>query len=87
MTFLKAFPDLHMTVEDVIAEEDKVVVRWVASGRQQGPLMVIPPTGKQVNVCAIGYQHLLVKLFMVHIELGIWSRTSMGTKPGNAHFH
>jgi steroid delta-isomerase-like uncharacterized protein len=53
MTFLSAFPDLHMTVEDMISDGDKVVVRWTASGSQQGPLMGIPPTSKTIHVSGI----------------------------------
>jgi steroid delta-isomerase-like uncharacterized protein len=45
--YLAAFPDLHFTFEDFIAEGDKVMVRWTASGTQKGELMGIPPSGKQ----------------------------------------
>ena len=48
-----AFPDLHITIEDVIAEGDKVVLRWVAKGTHQGDLMGIPPTNKQATVTGI----------------------------------
>jgi predicted ester cyclase len=51
--FLTAFPDLHFTVEDMIAEGDKVVDRITARGTHQGEFMSIPPTGKQVTVTAI----------------------------------
>lgn len=45
-----AFPDLHMTIEDQIAEGDKVVNRWTSRGTHKGDLMGIPPTGKQITV-------------------------------------
>jgi steroid delta-isomerase-like uncharacterized protein len=45
-----AFPDLHMTIEDQIAEGDKVVNRWTSRGTHKGDLMGIPPTGKQVTL-------------------------------------
>ena len=48
-----AFPDLHFTVEDQIAEGDKVVNRVIARGTHQGELMGIPPTGKQITVTGI----------------------------------
>ncbi len=48
--FRAAFPDLHATIEDMIAEGDKVAVRGVIRGTHQGELMGIPPTGKQVMV-------------------------------------
>jgi steroid delta-isomerase-like uncharacterized protein len=49
----RAFPDLRMTVEDVIAEEDKVVQRRRYEGTHQGELFGIPATGKSVNVSQI----------------------------------
>ena len=42
-----AFPDFHMTIEDLVAEGDKVVVRITASGTHQGAFMGIAPTGKR----------------------------------------
>ena len=48
-----AFPDLHMTIEDQIAEGDKVVNRWTSRGTHKGDLMGIPPTGKQTTVTGI----------------------------------
>jgi steroid delta-isomerase-like uncharacterized protein len=55
-----AFPDLHITVEDWVAEGDKVVTRFRAQGTHKGPLMGIPPTQKQVTVTGIdllGFEH------------------------------
>ncbi len=46
---IKAFPDISYTVEDMIAEGDKVVVRWSFRGTHQGEFMGIPATGKQVT--------------------------------------
>ena len=40
-----AFPDIHFTIEDQIAEADKVVTRWTGTGTHQGELMGIAPTG------------------------------------------
>lgn len=50
MTYRTAFPDAHYTIEDQIAEGDKVMTRWSGRGTHQGPLMGIPPTGKQSTV-------------------------------------
>jgi len=44
-----AFPDLHLTIDDMIAEGDKVVVRWSSTGTHQGEFVGIPPTGKQIT--------------------------------------
>ena len=47
--YITAFPDLHFTIEDLIAEGGTVVVRFTTRGTHQGTLMGIPPTGKQVS--------------------------------------
>jgi predicted ester cyclase len=47
--FRQAFPDAHGTIEDLIAEGDKVVTRWTVHGTHQGALWGAAPTGKQVT--------------------------------------
>ncbi|HEX6384397.1 MAG TPA: ester cyclase [Anaerolineae bacterium] len=44
-----AFPDRQVTIDDVIAEGDRVVVRTSLSGTHQGEMQGIPATGKTVN--------------------------------------
>jgi predicted ester cyclase len=46
---LRGLPDLHVTVEDLIAEGDKVVSRNSVTGTHQGEYMGLPPTGKSVT--------------------------------------
>ena len=46
---LRAFPDLHVAVEDVIAEGDKVVARNTVTGTHRGEFRGFPPTGKSVT--------------------------------------
>jgi steroid delta-isomerase-like uncharacterized protein len=52
-TFFEAFPDLNVTVEDEIAEGDKVVTSWTIRGTHQGELMGIAPTEKQIELKGI----------------------------------
>ena len=40
-----AFPDLERQIEDLVAEGDKVVARWTASGTNTGPFNGMPPSG------------------------------------------
>lgn len=49
----EVFPDLHVTVEDQVAEGDKVVTRWIARGTHKGELQGIPPTGKHGAITGI----------------------------------
>jgi predicted ester cyclase len=51
--FYSAYPDLHTTIEDMIAEGDKVVTRLTFGGTHQGTFQGIPPTGKQVTITGI----------------------------------
>ena len=44
------FPDLHFTIEDLIAENDKVVICWTMTGTHNNEFMGIAPTGKQFTV-------------------------------------
>src|SRR5215210_8604964 len=51
--FREGFPDVVSTIEDLIAEGDKVVARWRARATHQGEYMGIPPTGKEVEFTGI----------------------------------
>ena len=44
-----AFPDIRDTVEEIVAEGDKVVVRWTSRGTDQGEFMGVAPTGRHVT--------------------------------------
>ena len=46
ITFTNAFPDMHFSINDLIAEDDRVVCNYTMSGTHQGELRGIPPTGK-----------------------------------------
>jgi steroid delta-isomerase-like uncharacterized protein len=47
--FRGAFPDLKVSIDDIIAEGDRVVIRLTWTGTQRGEFMGIPPTGKPVS--------------------------------------
>lgn len=55
--FMTAFPDFHVTVEDVIGEGDHVSSRGYFAGTHRGDFQGIPPTGKPVNVSYIDFWH------------------------------
>jgi steroid delta-isomerase-like uncharacterized protein len=48
--YTTSFPDMHFTIEDIIAEDDRVAVRYIFNGTHHGALRDIPPTGKHVTV-------------------------------------
>ena len=47
------FPDMRFTVDDQVAEDDKVVTRWSVVATHSGPFLGLPPTGKTVHVTGI----------------------------------
>jgi steroid delta-isomerase-like uncharacterized protein len=54
-----AFPDLRVTVEDQLAEGDKVVTRWTARGTHSGEFLGMPPTGDEVTVSGIEFDRIV----------------------------
>jgi predicted ester cyclase len=78
-----AFPDLRVTVEDLLAEGDKVVNRVTMRGTQTGELNEPPvgrlsPTGKQVTYTAIAINRFAggksVEVWSVGDDLGCWQQ-------------
>jgi steroid delta-isomerase-like uncharacterized protein len=48
-----AFPDIQLTMEEVIAEGEIVMTRWSCRGTHKGDLSGIAPTGKQINISGV----------------------------------
>jgi steroid delta-isomerase-like uncharacterized protein len=57
--YRNAFPDVHFTIDEQIAEGDKVVTRWTAHGTHQGELVGIPATGKSSTVTGIALDRIV----------------------------
>ena len=51
--FLNAFPDCHVTIDDMIAEGDRVATKKTFTGTHTAELNGIPPIGKQVSITYI----------------------------------
>jgi len=51
-----AFPDLHFTIDDMVAEGDKVVMRITMTGTHKGEYMGAPPTNKKITIRAIAIE-------------------------------
>jgi steroid delta-isomerase-like uncharacterized protein len=49
-TYATAFPDFRCSIDELLAEGDRVVLRWSFTGTHQGPLPDLAATGKHVNV-------------------------------------
>jgi steroid delta-isomerase-like uncharacterized protein len=51
--YREAFPDTRFTIEDQLADGDKVVTRWTATGTHEGELMGMQPTGNRATITGI----------------------------------
>jgi steroid delta-isomerase-like uncharacterized protein len=56
--YMDGFPDGRITVDDQIAEGDKVATRWTGRGTQAGEIAGIAPTGRQVTVTGLTISRL-----------------------------
>ena len=64
--FFTAFPDLHETAEELIAEGDKVVIRESYRGTHKGNFMGIPPTGRKVTMELIDFVRVRDRKIVEH---------------------
>lgn len=48
-----AFPDLHISVDDVVANGDQVITRWRLQGTHQNALMGVEASGRKVDVSGV----------------------------------
>jgi steroid delta-isomerase-like uncharacterized protein len=50
-----AFPDLTVTIEDLVAEDDLVAVRATWRGTHQGAFQGVPPIGRRIELCGMTF--------------------------------
>ena len=86
--FRSAFPDLQFTIEDQIAEGDKVVTRWTLRGTHEGEFQGIAPTGKQMAMTGITVQRIaggrIVEGWTNRDALGMLVQLGVVPPPGQA---
>jgi steroid delta-isomerase-like uncharacterized protein len=51
--YRSAFPDLHITIEDLFAEEDRAMVRWTFHGTHRGELFGVAPSRMKVTIAGM----------------------------------
>jgi steroid delta-isomerase-like uncharacterized protein len=73
--FHAAFPDVHLSVQFMVAEADMVVARWTMEGTHQGAWGSIPPTGKRMSFAGINIFRLsegtVVEIWNHRDDLGL----------------
>jgi steroid delta-isomerase-like uncharacterized protein len=81
-----AFPDFHVSIEDQIAEGNKVVTRVTFRGTHQGEYMGIPSTGKQVTYTGIAIDQIIggkvVEMWHESDDLGMLRQLGVALKMG-----
>jgi len=55
---IAGLPDVTVTVDDTVAEGDKVACRWSWRGTHKGPLFGFPPTGKSVQISGFTFYRI-----------------------------
>jgi steroid delta-isomerase-like uncharacterized protein len=70
-----AFPDIHFTIEDQIAEGDRVVTRWTAQATHKGEYQGVPPTGKRFKLAGVDIDRIVngkvVECWPIEDQLGL----------------
>jgi steroid delta-isomerase-like uncharacterized protein len=83
---LLAFPDLRFTIEDIVAEGGKVVVRLTGRGTHKGELLGIPPTDKQITLTTIEIYRLaegkIDEQWVIMDALGVMQQLGAFSQPG-----
>ena len=83
---LGAFPDLKVTSDFQLAEGDKVVMRWTATGTHTGELMGIPATGKRIKMTGIGIVRVaagkITELWIESDQMGLMQQLGVVPAPG-----
>ncbi|HKF80330.1 MAG TPA: ester cyclase [Thermoleophilaceae bacterium] len=86
--YREAFPDLSFTIDDQIAEGDKVVTRWTGRGTHQGELMGAPATGRTSTVIGIGIDRfedgMIVEAWGCWDALGMFQQLGLTGEPAGA---
>ncbi len=83
------FSDAVLTIDDMIAENDKIVVSWVMRGIQRGEFMDIPATHKEVMLAGINIYRVEDGKIVANTErvdvLGLLMQLGARIRPGEAH--
>ena len=80
-----AFPDFQITLEDIMADADKVVTRMLFQGTHHGPFVGVPPTGKHVTWMAIRIYRIadgkIVETWALQDRLGLMQQLGVVPSP------
>jgi len=86
-----SIPDINFTIDEIFAENDKVVIRFTASGTQQGELLGIPPTNAHATITG----NVIIKIVNGKMEetwtnkddLGLLQQIGVIPPMGRSHYN
>ena len=85
--FCDAFPDSHVTFDELICSSDTVVGRWNATGTHKGQLRKVAPTGKRIAIGGITIYRIsdgkIVEAWEQFDMLGMWQQLGVVAVPGH----
>jgi steroid delta-isomerase-like uncharacterized protein len=86
--FLTAFPDLRFKIDDLVAEDEKLVVSWNISGTHEGEFMGVPATHKKMSVDGITINHIvdrkIIDSYVSWDALGMFQQLGVAPPMGRA---
>ena len=86
--FRRAFPDLRMSVDLILAEGDLVAARWTTTGTHTGPWADVPPTGKTMTFSGVNVFRFedgkVVELWNHRDDLGLMQQLGVPVFAGSA---
>ena len=91
-TFKRAFPDFHITIDELIASDDRVIERFTFRGTHQGEMLGVAPTGKRVeataiSICRIDEDGRVAERWGVTDGVAMLTQLGMLPEPGSAGWH
>ena len=83
-----AFPDLHFTIEHLVAEGDTVAGRLTMTGTHEGPLMGMPPTGRKIQQASTHFVRFrdgkAIEHWGVRDDMGMMRQMGLMPEPGRS---
>jgi steroid delta-isomerase-like uncharacterized protein len=73
--YVSSFPDVHFTIEDIVADDDKAAIRYTFNGTHHGALRGIAPTGKSTSVAGAVFFHFAEG--KVIEQRGVWDSLAL----------
>lgn len=84
--YLAGFPDLRISIDQILAEDDKVVGVFTFTGAHDGELFGLPPTGRRISVRQIAVYRIeegkVVEEWEVSDQLGLMQQLGALPAPG-----